>query len=474
MLTIQMNGRTLGHLSSEKTVNHVISGNREVHVIAGFYSRDNNPGEQLFIEEQLTIFADQFREMQTGGLAILPQLAEKDYAEAAFVTIASTEMILIWQDRQKGVYLQRNGELFRLQPTRSPELLSACDGYTFGDFYALKPKEDDLLLFLSPEFVARFKAEQLEEIFSVRQQLHAKMKNLTSLGETYGFNFEQSWFAIQVQRVEEHQIYLGNNTPDLFPGEKTSRLNIVQKLYQSIDYSKATKVSLNPALFPIEEFPVRRKPVNNLRQTTPVSRGNRPQLGDWKKSQEAKNRIEAIDHSRQKKRRETLNAYENRRTKMDPMFDRLRDFSFQPILEKTKKGFFRFFQIWPEKPISSFVFASASILALILLAVLGVKTVLDKRNVPDKPQASESHYVTEETVPDASVSSPLVTNLEVVIVVKVNTLQIRQAPDSESALLLSVNRGDSVTQLAPEEKGWVYVRSADGTEGFAAADYLFE
>lgn len=474
VLTLQMNGRALGHLSSEKTVNHVISGNREVHVIAGFYSFDDTPREKMYMEEQLHSFAEIFKEMQTGGLASLSQLSEKFQPEAAFVTIASTEMFLIWQDRQKGVYLQRKGKLFRLQPTFVPGILSACDNFTRGDFYAFKPQDDDLLLFLTPTFVERFKAEQLEEVFAMNQQLHAKMKTLTNLGETYGFNFEQSWFAVHVQRAEEHQIYSGSYPHDGINGDKGMRISMLRDLYDSLEFSKVTKVALNPRLFPVQGSPAGRKMSRNSEYTPVRERAKRPQLGDWKKAKEKQSRIEPIDHSRQEKRRQTLHAYENRRARMDPMLDRIREFSFDPLIRRMKKRLIRYFHLWPRQPLVSFVFASATILALFLFLIFAFKALADKQKQPAEIPAKESLYVTEETAADAVASAPLATNLEVMIVVKANTLQIRQAADVNSALLASVNRGDTVTQLAPEENGWVYIRSSDGTEGFADAEYLYE
>ena len=114
------------------------------------------------------------------------------------------------------------------------------------------------------------------------------------------------------------------------------------------------------------------------------------------------------------------------------------------------------------------------ILSFLLLLLL-LRTLARRGDTP--PPVSEERVETTvaETVRvGASAVAPKETSLEISHLVRANNLQLRSAPDAGSALLGTIQRGEVLLQLAPKEKGWIYVRDQRGVEGWVYADYLGE
>lgn len=470
-LSLQLNGALIGQADTAKSGNRVISGNREIHLVAGFYASTGDRSERRYIQEQDRLFKLLFADLQTQGLAALPGLAHKHFPEAAFLLIASAEMVLIWQDAQKGVYLLRNKALFRLQPTMRPHGLWPEDWMTYGDFYAFVPQEEDLLLFLAPEFVDRFKPEQLEEIFSSKLQLFSMMSELNRLGRTYGFNFEQSWLAMQFQRLELNRIYKGHANE--FLSEEVRRIARTEDFSRAIPRSKASRVLHGQDLIPVRAAKPLQRPANFTPRPVQPAPEDRPRLGDWQRKRQAVSRINLIDEENRQKRQATLDTYAQRRDPMDNYFDKVREFSFGPWKRKMRQLLDKFFSLWPDQPLLSKFFASSCILLLILIFALGFQSLTRRRGQAPLVEETEPVMSTELADRNAIVQAPQETNLEVKQLVTVNNLQVRQAKDPSSALIASVKRGEVVVQLAPEEDGWVYVRVDQGVEGYVYASYLF-
>ncbi|MDO5033407.1 MAG: SH3 domain-containing protein [Eubacteriales bacterium] len=471
VLSLQLNGALIGQADAAKASNRVISGNREIHLAAGFYASTGDRSERRYIQEQNRLFQLLFADLQTQGLAALPDLAHKHFPEAAFLLIASAEMVLVWQDAKKGVYLLRNKQLFRLQPTLRPHGLWSEAWMTYGDFYAFVPQEEDLLIFLSPEFVDRFKPEQLEEIFSSKQQLFSMMSELNRLGKTYGFNFDQTWLALQFQRLELNRIYKGHANE--FLSEEVRRIARTEAFSRAVPRSKVSRVLHGQELIPVKDAQPRLRPARLGPQAPNPAQPNRPHLGDWQRKRQEAARINLINEEDRQKRQATLATYAQRRDPLDNYFEKVREFSFAPLKAKLGKLLRRFFNLWPAQPLLSKFFAGSSLLLLVLILALGVQGVSRSRRQASVAVETEATLLTE--VPDRSAiaQAPLETNLEVQQLVTVNNLQIRQAKDPASALIASVKRGEVVVQLAPEEEGWVYVRADQGVEGYVYASYLF-
>lgn len=470
IFTLQMNNKPIGHLTAEKSVNYVVSGNREVHVASGFYSSTDSKSERRYITEQMKRFETIFKEMQTLGLSSLPDMSVRYKPEAAFLIFAAADLVIIWQDRQKGVYLQRNKKFFRLQPVPRPHHLFEDSWMSYGDFYAFTPETDDLLLILSPEFVDHFKADQLEEIFSANQQLHAIMKELTALGGTYGYNLEQSWFALQVQRAEVNQILAGH-VNEMTVGEEHRRISKDKAFSKGIKRSRASRVMYGQELIPV-------KHEGRRRFTAPPSHEAEALKARWQmmeaQEEEPQNsQIEVINSGKRARRQETLRAYEERRAPLDPYFEKMREFTFDPYRRRLKTYIRRFFHLWPHQPVLSVFFASSCCVLVILLLLLGFKLLANRPSNQDFTPPSEISTTTEAYQANALVNAPAETNLEIAVTVKSSNLQIRQAPDPSSALIASVKRGDTVYQLAPEQNGWVYIRTQNQVEGYVFAEYLF-
>lgn len=468
VLTLQMNGTMIGHLDPNEATNRVISSNREVHLASGYYSSGDHRQERKYILEQNRLFGEFFSDLQTQGLAAIPELADKYQADAAFLLIAAADMVLIWQDRQKGVYLSRNKKLYRLQPVLRPEDLWAEDWMTYGDFYAFSPKDGDFLIFLSPEFIDQFNTTHLEEVFSSGQQVFTIMKGLVNLGKTYGFDFEQSWFALEIQRVEANRIYKGHSEENL--SEEVRRISRAEHFSKAVQRSKASRVIQGQELI-LPKDTRKRTMARRLPQKTPPA-ANRPQLGSLRGSKQETEPIDLLNERYKQERESTHRAFEARRKPMDEYFEKVREWRIEPLLEKIKQLVKKFFNLWPDQKFYSRFFATSLLVLFVLLAALFIKE--GKKVDKSKLSLEESSRETQEEVPhsDAFAEIPAETNLEIATVVKVNNLQIRQAKDSTSALLASVKRGEVVIQLTPEISGWIYVRTEDGTEGYVYAEYL--
>ena len=410
------------------------------------------------------------RELQTAGISTLPMYAENHGASASFALIASSEIFLIWHNRDEGVYLVRDGALLRLQPTPSPTKLWACDRYVQeGDFYCFRPKEGDLVIFLNPEFLSRFKTQQLEESFSENIQLHSKMKKLTELGETYGYNLEQSWFALQVQRAEGNSIYQRSLDLPSFDRQATAPIRTLQFLEDFIE-SKVTRVMNNPYIIPLPLLTPRTKP---KLEKYPLPTEAELKLASINRKQLGHVSIQLIDEDRQQARLRNLRAYEAQGKKSDPFVDKMREFTFEPLKAKFFEQAKSFFLKWPQKPVTSFVFASGLILMCFLLLLLFIQGMKNRGQEKEEIVLERESFVTEETVQGIVASAPLETNLEIAHIVEVNSLQIRHSASNEAPLLMTVKRGDSLTQLAEVEDGWIYVRAEDGVEGYVLEKYLF-
>lgn len=470
LLSLQVNDSLMGKLDHDETSNRVISGNREVHLVASFDSSVDDRQERRYIQEQARLFGLLFSDLQTLGIAALPDLVDKYRPAAASLMIASAELVLIWRDRQKGVYLLRDKKLYRLQPSHRPQDLWADDWMTYGDFYAYVPQENDLLLYLSPDFVDRFKAEQLEEVFSSNMQIFSMMSKLKELGKTYGYNLDHSWFAMQFQRLEVNRIYKGHVEENL--SEEVRRIARAQNFSKAISRSKVSRVIKGQDLVePKGPRPKLMRPISpspDFIHTDP-----KPQLGDWRQSQQVDARINLIDEDVRREKARNQEAYAPKAKALDQYFERAREFQIEPLKDKFQSKIKNFFNLWPDQPFFSKLFASSLSLLVILLLALGLKTMANRQPKSlQNPEEVTSETTVEQIKDNAIAIPPAQTNLEKAIVVRVNNLQMRQAKDSSSALLASIKRGETLTQLAPEEEGWIYVRNSEGVEGYVFADYL--
>lgn len=477
LLTLQMNNKAIGHLTSEKSVNVVLSGNREVHLCSAYYSIENTSTERLHLLDEMKHFESIFKEMQNLGLAALPDLLSRYQADASFLMAASADLILLWQDRQKGVYLLRDGALFRLQPILPPQGVFTRDFMPGCDFYTLTPRADDLLILLTPAFVDYFKAEELEEVFSSRQQLHACMKNLSELGKTYGYNFEQSWFALQVQRAEVNSIQQGASN-EMTVGEEQRRITRARRFSKLVGRSRVSRVRFGQALVPaVNTFFHQREHHHEGAKVSPrqLPSQARPRLGS--KTASPPPRIEILDAEARAQRAANLEALAGRRKKSrwDEISEQLREFSLEPFRVSVKTKLEKFFSLWPGQPVLSKFFATASLILAFLLLLFIFRSLARRGELPP-PRSEETTAATQAETVQVGVSAvaPRETTLEISHLVQANNLQLRSAPDAASALLGTIQRGEALLQLAPEEKGWIYVRDQRGVEGWVYADYLGE
>lgn len=472
-LSAQMNGKRLGQREDAANMNQVISGNREVHMAASFYRSPQTREDRRFLDEEMRYFDRIFAEVQSQGIAALPALLHHFPLQPSALLLASASQVLAWHDRSRGLYLLRRQRLYRLQPARLPESLGEFPWMDTLDFYAFVPEDEDLLLLITADFMDHFRPAQLESALSGSEQIFARMQGLFDLGKTYGFQLEQSWFALQLKRLEENRFYgEGEGNGDVLSLDRVQR---ARHFSEEMDYSRVSRLMHGQRLIPA---PPRRTSRRRPGRNTAEAPRRRPALalGISQDGQAAEAR--RLENRRARAERErNLAAYEAQRKPLDRIFERAREWTFAPLLSRWRHLLRRFFQIWPEQPLLSLFFAGCSCLLILLLFLLLMKGLLLRNRRLDQPSATRDIQSTQaaETIdPSARALVPAETNLEIAIVVRANTLELRQAMDASSALIATVLRGETVYQLAPAENGWVYVRTAGGVEGYVFADYLLQ
>lgn len=409
----------------------------------------------------------------TDPLLAASELAASDLAlDSAF--IISPEVVLVWLERSRGLYLYRAGELYRLQPIARGEK-SAIDFSQALDLYAFHPQSKDLIFAIEPEFIAAFDAKYLERLLGEEASFQSATEKLCKQIQTYRSNFDISWLAIEIKQIEENAIALSNRDDAYFYQPKEARKR--QRYLSELRSSKASRVIYGQKLILPKEG---RELIEQRFNPEPKqSRGERlrprPTLERRKFSERL---LEREERSRQaelyRNRERVMERYAKPQNRREAIEKKIQEFSFEAFMAKVKDKTVRFIRKTHKNP--RILYTILAIFMLLMLLFILFK-FWSNTEVEEEDNAEEVVITStvEETVEGIVAEAPEVTNLEISRVLKSNNLQIRQRPESSSALIATAHRGDRILQLSEVLDSWVYIRLVDsGIEGYVYADYLID
>ncbi|NLJ70396.1 MAG: SH3 domain-containing protein [Clostridiaceae bacterium] len=479
-LTLLINDRQIGSLSPENKSNFVLTSSRDVHMISGF-SNQSTYYDPRFNSDRIYLWNQAFKEMQSQGLKAFPNFIDDHHIYSEYLYLFSSEIFIGWQDRKNGLYLFRNGRLYRLQPTILPPNVFDPDWMMHTDFYSFVPKTSDVLFSISEKVFERLDATKAEKIFQENVQLATSMSNILNLLRTYDRKLDLSWIGFEIERLEKN-LFARDIEGDLAYVDGQSRLSQRKRDFtRLINSSRVSRVKDGQRLIPApkaaESHSDKSNKAGSRSNRTRRTHHNHLNLEDDQSLNQAarSNRRSAVEEDRLI-RQKNLEKLENQRSHRDIMWDNVRSFSFEPIINNLKSAVRNFFSLIPNKPVLSKFLATSIILVVIVLFTLIGSAIGSKSKTGDSEIPTETTpFITRKIGQNEEVVPPDSALLEVDITVKANNLQVRQAPRSDAPLVATVQRGAKVTQLSEPNNNWVFIRLADGkTVGYAYAKSLLD
>ena len=477
-LTLLINDRSIGSLSPENKSNFVLTSSRDVHMVSGF-SNQSIYYDPRFNSDRIYLWNQAFKEMQSQGLKAFPNFIDDHHIYSEYLYLFSSEIFIGWQDRKNGLYLFRNGSLFRLQPTILPSNVFDPDWMQYTDFYSFIPKTSDIVFSISEKVFERLDAAKAEKILQDNVQLTTSIGGILNLLRTYDRKLDLSWIGFEFERIEKNMF---TKEIDLSYIDGQSRLSQRSRDFtRLINSSRVSRVKDGQRLIPAP------KPIGNRssRSDQANSRLNRnKQMNHNQLNLEISQSVSGAAKSSRKSplkedrltRQRNLEKLENQRPQSDIMWDNVRSFSFEPIINNLKSAVKNFFSLIPHKPVLSKFVATSIILVVIVLFTLIGSAIGSKSETDSVDTSTETTpFVTRKIGENEEVVPPDSATLEVDITVKANNLQVRQAPRSDAPLLASLQRGAKVTQLSEPNNNWVFIRLPDGkTVGYVYAKSLLD
>lgn len=479
-LTLLINDRSIGSLSPENKTNFVLTSSRDVHMISGF-SNQSTYYDPRFNSDRIYLWNQAFKEMQSQGLKAFPNFIDDHHIYSEYLYLFSSEIFIGWQDRKNGLYLFRNGKLFRLQPTILPPNVFDPDWMQHTDFYSFVPKTSDIIFSISEKVFERLDATKAEKILQENVQLTISMSSILNLLRTYDRKLDLSWIGFEFERIEKN-LFTRDIEGDLSYVDGQSRLSQGKRDFtRLINSSRVSRVKDGQRLIPAPRLTVSRSDkadrVNSRLNRGKQTKHNHLNLEETRSlARSAKtSRQFALEEDRLT-RQKNLKRLENQRPHSDIMWDNVRSFSFEPIINNLKSAVKNFFSLIPHKPVLSKFLATSIVLVIIVLftligSAIGSKS---KNAIVDTPTET-TPFITRKIGRNEEVVPPESTSLEVDLTVKANNLQVRQAPRSDAPIVAFLQRGAKVTQLSEPNNNWVFIRLADGkTVGYAYAKSLLD
>ncbi|MGB4610486.1 MAG: SH3 domain-containing protein [Saccharofermentanales bacterium] len=479
-LTLLINDRSIGSLSPENKSNFVLTSNRDVHMISGFSNRSTYY-DPRFNSDRIYLWNQAFKEMQSQGLKAFPNFIDDHHIYSEYLYLFSSLIFIGWQDRKNGLYLFRNGRLYRLQPTILPPNVFDPDWMQHTDFYSFVPKTSDIVFSISEKVFDRLDIIKVEKMLQDSAQLITSMSGILNLLRTYDRNLDLSWIGFEFERIEknvfakalesdmtytEGQSRLSQGKPDFTRLINSSRVSRVKDGQRLIPAPKASE-SRSRKSYRVNARSNRDKQINNNH----LDLENNGSLTRTAGS----NRRLTVKEDRLVRQR-NLEKLENQRPHSDIVWDNVRSFSFEPIINNLKSAVRKFFSLIPHKPVLSKFLATSIILIIIVLFTLIGSAIGSKSKdaITDSPTET-TPFVTRKIGQDEEVVPPDSALLEVDLTVKANNLQVRQAPRSDAPIVATLQRGAKVTQLSEPNNNWVFIRLSDGkTVGYAYAKSLLD
>ncbi len=448
-LTIQINDRSLGYLTTQKQQNYVASTNRRVQMITGI--RTDRLDQNLIVEsrDMLRKWSAVFRELQIYGLDILPSILNRDQLHAEFLFLIHDEVAIALLSRHWGFYLQRGGRLYRQQPA-VPHLDVIPDSFMKqAYYYAFVPREGDIILALDPNFIDLFEPEGLEEILSDPRQMTVKMSELTALASAYGYASDHTWIGFQVTRIEQ---------PTHTRKATLQRIPLTRDhLSKVIPVSGGNRLAVNTS---------RGQDIEEQRVQVP-GESNYPRLsGGYRIDDEVE--IPEPERIKIKSGRPSSAKAQMEGEERAGILDRIKLMEFDKTKGIWNKFLFKITHLFPASRSLSVLALIAIVLVILVLLVTMLQLLTggndDPRETTEIPTITEPVSDTEGTTPP--------TDFEIKVTVRAQSMQIMAAPGATELVATAV-RGDTVYQLTQEDQdGWVMVRLSDGRTGYVPLSVL--
>lgn len=480
-LTLLINSRSLGLLSAEKKTNFVSTSSRDVHMVCGFSNKSRHY-DPRFNKDRIRLWNQAFKEMQSHGMRAFPSFIHDHHIFAEYLYLFSADIFIGWQNRQQALYLLRDTKLYRLQPTILPPNVFADDWMNHTDFYSFVLKSEDIVFSISEKVFEKIDPEKAEQIFRNNIKLSNSMDQLKNAIRVYDSNIDLSWLGFEIERIEKNAFI---NDKQRLHNSANNRSNLKNKkdFTRLINSSRVSRVKNGQKLIPAPKIAKLKSAQKISQYSTQVddlqvkdknlykdqeNRRSRNRLGV------TENKSNKIDEKETKIRKKNIENLENSRSSKDMFWDKVKEFSFEPILNNLKNSLKNFFNLIPDKPFLSKLVSTTIILLIIVFVFLFGRMIGSRVGEPATIEVEKTTFETKMMEIDDKVIAPDLALLEIDITVKANNLQIRQEPDADAAIVATVQRGAKLTQLSEPDNNWVFVRLADGiTVGYAYADSLF-
>ncbi len=456
-LTIQINDRSLGYLTAQKQQNYVASTNRRVQMISGIRSDRLDQESIVQSRDMLRKWAAVFRELQIYGLDVFPAILKREILHADFIFLICDEIVIALVSRYLGLYLHRNGKLYRQQPAVIDAAVIPSSFMPAADYYAFVPAEGDVLLALDPNFVDLFEPQGLEEILSDPRQITVQMSELNNLASAYGYSSDHTWVGFKVTRIER-SLHTNRTRLQKIPTSKEylSRVIPISGSNHLVLEGRRVTTSDNEdkkVHVPSDSYFPRFSGVHSLG-------------GSRKEHMPSKIKAQESDPNYER-RPSSVHAQIEHETNIG-FLDRLKILEFKRCKRMWNSFIYRLTHLFPSsRPLSLLALISIILVILVMSILLFSSLKDDKVNQQngDVPKVSQPLI-------DADDNEVLATDFEIKLTVKAQSMQIMAVPGS-TELVATTTRGDTVWQLTKEDKdGWVMVRLADGRTGYVPLTVL--
>lgn len=448
-LTLQLNDRDIGLLATHRQQHYVASGNRRVQLIAGILTDKDDPVAIHDTRVQLRQWQLAFRNLQIQGLSRFMQEELDTELEADFLFLMTAEIVLVFCQKNLGVYLHRGERIYRQQPTLPPRI-NISDSIRALDFYAFRPRENDNFLIIDPEFIDLFMVEELEELFGDMRQLNVSMAELSSIASQSAYAQDTTWFSVHVQRIDTGQL------------SDYKQSNYGQSQY---DYSDFLQSFRRSKVVPLRDGNLRILPPElEMQRQARSFEENQPKAPKFVSSfGEEKN---GLPRRRSKEREQYPSAARTQdENPPDPgMVDRIKMWNANGIKDFFKRFLYRITHLFENSRSLSLLTFVAILLIALLLLVWGVTSLGGS-----EPEETKK---TENMSEPSSTLDPNATIFEIEVEVRANSLQVMSTPGG-SDLIATLQRGDKVYQTNQPDEGWVRVRLLDGRQGYVLEQLLF-
>lgn len=461
--TFLVNESHMGYLAPGGQQNHVLTGHRSVQLLVGLTSESLDASQVLSDQrEKINLWHTCSRETQQRGIKALPLLMKQYHIQADWLIGLDDQRAILWLGEDRGVYLLRQGMIFQAQPLPD-SAVPWPQGAIPHRAYAFPILQDDALLVLPPAFLDVFAPGEVDEILSGLRQLPIKMNDLIANARLRHFQLTDTWTAIHVQRIEPdtpQPLTLREQISQSWPAKNHRGKNaqdagsLYETGYASLEKYNSNLVSLRSGMVERQQ-----SQTDRLLSAADLIERQENETSDKRTVSEQKN-----GPSR---------SGQNQAAAYVPAAGSGASANQTGSEEKRANRLGIFWQACNrEQKILVLVLCTALLILLVAgLSRLSGGSASDETTVATTTQEgiSSTTASTETTQATTLAESSLPA---VVVSVPVSSLNIREQPSKDSALITTLSQGDTVIQLAEPVGDWVQVQLNDGRQGYAYAAYL--